>query len=607
MKPVLLTLFALLLSSAPCQAQEPGAFNAQQEELLSELDWENSIRLCIGVTRLETKIWCVMDRAALDYRGDAPRILAIAGLGGGATDWSRLASAAKRAVARRTEQGASYQLAVIGLGNPDGYFLEQAYSNGSGGDPSTGYPPEGTAYNSKTDPERTHLWRFIAWFAPDLLIEVEEESSKDWQSVLTTRSSEKPWSENSLAAAVQTYSESNLGQIPTVRMVLWDGSPESDEVGMLRREYVGLGKLSANPFAADANTPPSAARLEMQRRLNRTPLQVLKSLAKHYAGHLERVSYQPGLAVMCRARLGELVSEQAFQHQVEKILAPYLNAEQPSLTGKYGGSQLAGHLVFADWAARTGNQAAAKLVVMAAENAFHEDGSPKESMPFHNEMSDAVFMACPILCAAGRLSGEQKYIEMADRHLTFMQSKCLREDGIYRHSPLCEAAWGRGNGFPALGLAMSIEHLDALLASKQGSAQVIVKAAAVRERFVLELRKHLTALLKHQDPTGMWRQVIDEPGAYREMTSTCMISYAMITGLKGGWLDKDAFEPAMRRAWDAVNMRVSEDGTLFDVCTGTGKQQSLRDYYDRTAIWGPDERGGAMAMMFASQLAGWEK
>jgi hypothetical protein len=51
-----------------------------------------------------------------------------------------------------------------------------------------------------------------------------------------------------------------------------------------------------------------------------------------------------------------------------------------------------------------------------------------------------------------------------------------------------------------------------------------------------------------------------------------------------------------------VNVRVASDGTLFDVCTGTGKQKSERDYYERPAIWGKDDRGGAMALLFATEM-----
>ena len=41
----------------------------------------------------------------------------------------------------------------------------------------------------------------------------------------------------------------------------------------------------------------------------------------------------------------------------------------------------------------------------------------------------------------------------------------------------------------------------------------------------------------------------------------------------------------------------------MDVCTGAGKQKSFRDYLDRKAILGTDDRGGAMALMVSVKLA----
>ena len=45
-------------------------------------------------------------------------------------------------------------------------------------------------------------------------------------------------------------------------------------------------------------------------------------------------------------------------------------------------------------------------------------------MPFHNEMSDAVFMAGPILAETGKLTGERKYFDAAAIHLAAMRKLC---------------------------------------------------------------------------------------------------------------------------------------------------------------------------------------
>src|SRR6185295_9070804 len=153
---------------------------------------------------------------------------------------------------------------------------------------------------------------------------------------------------------------------------------------------------------------------------------------------------------------------------------------------------LAGHLVFAELAERTGNARYTELVRKAANTGFSDTGLMKESMPYHDEMSDSVFMATPLLAKAGKLTGDKKYFDMAARHVAFMQKLVLRTDGLYRHSPLTDAAWGRGNAFPALGLALALSDFP----SDHPAYDTMVSA------FV----QHMNALAPFQDEEGMWRE-----------------------------------------------------------------------------------------------------
>ena len=58
------------------------------------------------------------------------------------------------------------------------------------------------------------------------------------------------------------------------------------------------------------------------------------------------------------------------------------------------------------------------------------------------------------------------------------------------------------------------------------------------------LQKMMSALLKYQADDGMWRQVIDDEGFWKETSSTAMFTYAMITGVKEGWLDSKSYGSA---------------------------------------------------------------
>ena len=397
------------------------------------------------------------------------------------------------------------------------------------------FPPTGVAY--RDNPESHALWRWIAMQAPDLVLIAGDDDF-------------------GLSGALE---KSEAGEIPA------------------RRVAAKPGILKTFP----KEIPESAAHREIERRQTRSPRDVAAELAKTYGHDFAEPSYIPAIALIAQLRLGNLAD-------VERIVEPFADGSKNSLA-RPNSPGLAGHLIFAALAERTADPRYVKLVRKVADLGFDESGEMKESMPLHDEMSDSVFMGCPILAKAGKLTGEQKYFNMSARHFRFMATLDRRPDGIYRHSPLSEAAWGRGNAFPALGLALTLadfpaDHHDfpALLAA---------------------FRAHMAALSKFQDADGMWHEVIDEPASYAEFSATAMIATAMLMGVRHHWLD-ESYQARVDRAWRAIARRIGPEGRLMDVCESTGKQKSLADYLRRAAIAGQDPRGGAMAMLFATEMAG---
>lgn len=322
----------------------------------------------------------------------------------------------------------------------------------------------------------------------------------------------------------------------------------------------------------------------------RSPRQVAEQLAAVYGKKLDQVAYIPALPLVAKLRLSELTGDAKYAEEVNKIVAPFLSGEKSPVPKS--GSDQAGHLIFAALAQRADGKDRERWMALcrsAADQIFDADGKPLSIMPFHNEMSDAVFMAGPILAATGKLTGERKYFDAAVGHFAAMRKLCVRPDGLYRHSPLCEAAWGRGNGFPALGLSLALSDWP--------------DDHPAKPELIAELRKHLAALKPHQDAnTGCWHQVIDHPESYNEYSCTCMIGFAMQRGITQGWLTKADYQPSIDNAWRAIKERTSADGKLGNVCAGTGKQKTLQDYFDRPAINDRDDRGGAMGLMFSTEL-----
>src|SRR5437867_1304518 len=400
------------------------------------------------------------------------------------------------------------------------------------------FPPTGVAYRENVV---SHvLWRWIGIHAPDLVIAGNEDSG--------------------LADALSGNSVAGVGRIPARRMDVKEGILQS-----LPRDI-----------------PPSEAHREIDRRLRRTARELAAELAEVYGHDFDQPIYMPGMAVIGQLRLGRIA-------EGERLAAPYTNGAKNPLQGT-NGQTLAGHLVFAELDERTGNSRYIELVRKAAGLGFTEAGEMKESMPFHNEMSDSVFMSIPLLVKAGKLTRDSRYFEMAMRHLAFMQKLDLRPDGLYRHSPLTEVAWGRGNAFPALGLVLALSDLPV----DHPQFSPMLRA----------FRQHMAALRQFQDEDGLWREVIDQPGAYPEFSATAMIATAMLRGINNGWLDWDDYQPLVDKAWRAISARTASDGRLLDVCEGTTKQPSLDDYLRRAAILDRDARGGGMALMFALEMAG---
>lgn len=185
---------------------------------------------------------------------------------------------------------------------------------------------------------------------------------------------------------------------------------------------------------------------------------------------------------------------------------------------------------------------------------------------------DDMFMITIIQSQAYRVTGNLKYINRAAKEMVYYLNELQRSNGLFYHAPDVPFFWARGNGWMAAGMA---ELLKALPAKNPD-----------RNRIIEGYRKMMASLKDCQGKDGLWNQLIDQPDFWPETSGSAMFTYAIVTGIKEGWLDKNVYIPVARRAWLSLVPYIDENGDVHEVCVGTNKQNDKAYYYNRPRIAG---------------------
>ena len=185
---------------------------------------------------------------------------------------------------------------------------------------------------------------------------------------------------------------------------------------------------------------------------------------------------------------------------------------------------------------------------------------------------DDMYMITILQVAAYRATGDRVYLDRAALEMVAYLDKLQKPNGLFYHGPEFPFFWGRGNGWVAGGMSELLSELP--------------KDHPKRGRILESYSTMMASLLKYQDSDGMWRQLIDHPESYQESSATAMFTFAMITGVKKGWLKDEGYARAARKGWLAVNKFIDRDGNVDKVCVGTGQTNSLDFYLTR-----PTEKG----------------
>ncbi len=573
--PAVLACVALGTAALAAARPEHAALDKRIQEA-ARLPGEPSIFESMGVTRGEIPLRSVESRDPLD--GPRRRLVMLGGLDGndrsvdatlGALHWWKTqAPAALKA---------GWTVIVVPCGNPEGW-VQLKPTNDYFGKPTVNYPPKDSFFNEAKFIENRYLWRWLAFQAPDLVVEVHGGNRLQW-------SAPPPY-----AALGQSLGAKALVAPDSLPMALSKDNSELGAVPALvadARATDGPALLQAALTAA-ANLQRSPLRQSLIRRMQREPLAVAERLARRYPEKAQ-ISYIPSTAWSGALRVAQLRGDVALGNRVKEQVAQWTTGATPSLDEKPDPVKLGGHVVFAELALAAGDAAdaepARKLALAAAERYRPEaaDGIAR----YTGRACEDLYMSAGLLGRAAKLSGDVTYLDLLARTMTQISGKLQNEDGLYQHATDSPHRWGRGNGFASLGLMEALTWLPA--------------DHPLRAALLARFRKQMAALKPHQTPEGTWRQIIDRPESYREVTATAMNLAAMARGVRLGWLD-GSYRAVVDRAWSGLSARIADDGGLTDVCAGTGPGPTLTYYYERPAVSGGDDRGGAMALLAALEV-----
>jgi len=192
------------------------------------------------------------------------------------------------------------------------------------------------------------------------------------------------------------------------------------------------------------------------------------------------------------------------------------------------------------------------------------DGTLSRNRPFFNSVwLDDLFMSLPALVQMGRYGSDRRYYDEACRQFKlFAEKMFVPGQGLFRHAWVQgmdshpDFFWGRANGWALMTLVEILE--------------VLPESHPQRAYLLDMLRAQIKALAALQSPEGLWHQLLDRNDTYLETSASAIFCYAFAKAINRGWVDAQAYGPAVLLAWNAVAAKVDAQGMVQGTCVGTG-------------------------------------
>src|SRR5690606_27556588 len=217
---------------------------------------------------------------------------------------------------------------------------------------------------------------------------------------------------------------------------------------------------------------------------------------------------------------------------------------------------------------------------------------------------DDMFMITALQVQAYRASGQAKYLDLAASVMVEYLNRLQQSDGLFYHHEDFHHKWARGNGWFAAGMAELIRELP----------ETHAHYAAIRAGYEKMMAGLLSYQLDEGDGAGLWQQIVDSTDSrnWPETSGSAMFTYALVSGVRRGWLEADTYGPAARAAWLALVPKLTAQGQLRDISDWAYKPASHEGgpsyagdeenyYFERPKLTG-DNHGQAPMLWSAAAL-----
>jgi rhamnogalacturonyl hydrolase YesR len=339
-------------------------------------------------------------------------------------------------------------------------------------------------------------------------------------------------------------SDTSLGTLGGVA-IIEEFLVRETESGMKRRKFIvdAIGAGTAGAIASSAGATQVSE-----------PSQLIEKVAAA-ALALQRFSWEHGILAQALLDAGK------HDTVIQMTRGAMLNQTQDGRTAAVGGGATDPAMgATAYWRAGqlTGDpqiqKAAAAMIEFLLKRAPRaSDGTLYHVFGASVMCSDSFHTAPPALAATGHIDEAMLQIEGLRKRLWQTDKKLLSnmwddDAGKFKRKDF----WGVGNGWGAAGLARVIAALPA-------------ERRQDRERLASFVKDIIDGCLAHQRPDSLFHDVVDRPDTFVETNLAQMLSFAIYSGVSGGWL-ASGLVAAADRMRAAARAKVDEYGFVQGVC-----------------------------------------